>query len=87
MRMMVMKMMMMMIFHLWLLLFLISSSPLLQLLLGIEDAALMSILLSDKTGKPLDKVAKDSERDYYMSAEEAQAYGLIDRVVSKPITT
>ena len=43
-------------------------------------------ILSDKTGKPLEKVAKDSERDFYMSSEEALAYGLIDRVVSKPVT-
>ena len=42
-------------------------------------------ILAEKTGKPEEKVAKDSERDYYMSAEEAQTYGLIDRVVSKPV--
>jgi ATP-dependent Clp protease protease subunit len=43
-------------------------------------------ILAEKTGKPEEKVAKDSERDFYMSAEEAQLYGLIDRVVSKPVS-
>lgn len=37
--------------------------------------------LSERTGKPVDQVVKDAERDYYMSAEEAVAYGLIDSVV------
>jgi ATP-dependent Clp protease protease subunit len=41
-------------------------------------------ILSEKTGKPIEKVTKDSERDHYMSAEEACAYGIIDRVVTKP---
>ena len=42
-------------------------------------------ILAEKTGQNEDKVSKDSERDYYMSAPEAQTYGLIDRVVSKPV--
>ncbi|HYE04386.1 MAG TPA: ATP-dependent Clp endopeptidase proteolytic subunit ClpP [Planctomycetota bacterium] len=42
-------------------------------------------ILSEKTGQPLDKVSRDAERDYYMSAEEACAYGVIDKVVSKPV--
>lgn len=35
-------------------------------------------IMSDCTGKPLPKILEDSERDYYMSAEEALKYGLID---------
>jgi ATP-dependent Clp protease protease subunit len=38
-------------------------------------------IISKHTGQPLDKVAKDTERDYFMSAEEAQEYNLIDRVI------
>lgn len=38
-------------------------------------------ILSQSTGQPLSKVMKDSERDFYMSAEEAVAYGIIDKVV------
>ena len=44
-------------------------------------------ILAERTGQPIDKLARDSERDYYMSADEAQAYGLIDRVVTKPAAT
>lgn len=38
-------------------------------------------ILSECTGQPYDKIAKDSERDFFMSPEEAQAYGLIDTVL------
>jgi ATP-dependent Clp protease, protease subunit len=38
-------------------------------------------IISKHTGQPLDKVAKDTERDYFMSAEEAQDYNLVDRVI------
>ena len=38
-------------------------------------------LLADHSGQPLDKVASDTERDYFMSAQEAVDYGLIDRVI------
>ena len=40
-------------------------------------------LLSLHTGQPVERVAQDTERDYYMSAEEAKAYGLIDLVISQ----
>ena len=39
-------------------------------------------ILSDKTGKPYETVAADTERDNWMDAEEAKAYGLIDSVVA-----
>ena len=39
-------------------------------------------ILAENTGKPLDVIAADTERDNYMTAEEAAAYGLIDRVIS-----
>ncbi|MDX1594756.1 MAG: ATP-dependent Clp endopeptidase proteolytic subunit ClpP [Gammaproteobacteria bacterium] len=39
-------------------------------------------ILSDHTGQDLDKVKKDTDRDYFMSAEEAQAYGLVDKVLT-----
>jgi ATP-dependent Clp protease, protease subunit len=40
-------------------------------------------ILSERTGQPLEKVEKDTERDNFMSAEEAKAYGLIDDVFYK----
>ena len=38
-------------------------------------------ILAKHTGQPVDKVHSDSERDYFMSAEEAKAYGLVDEVI------
>lgn len=38
-------------------------------------------LLADHTGQPLDKIANDTERDFFMSAHEAKEYGLIDQVI------
>jgi len=38
-------------------------------------------ILSEMTGQPLDIIEKDVERDYFMSAEEAKAYGIIDEIM------
>jgi ATP-dependent Clp protease protease subunit len=38
-------------------------------------------IIAKHTGQPLDKVAKDTERDYFMSAEEAKEYNIVDRVI------
>ena len=43
----------------------------------------MTTILAEKTGKPFEQVAKDVERDYYMSAQEALEYGLIDKIFEK----
>ncbi len=40
-------------------------------------------ILADHTGQEYDKVRGDTERDYFMSAEEAATYGIIDRVIAK----
>ncbi len=40
-------------------------------------------LLADKTGQPLKKVEEDTNRDYYLTAEEAKNYGIIDEVLVK----
>ena len=40
-------------------------------------------IYADRTGQPLEKIAADMERDRYMSAEEAKAYGLVDQVIHK----
>ena len=39
-------------------------------------------ILAEATGKPIEVIERDTERDHWMSAEEAKAYGLIDEVVS-----
>ncbi|OSM00346.1 ATP-dependent Clp endopeptidase proteolytic subunit ClpP [Magnetofaba australis] len=40
-------------------------------------------VLADHTGKPLETIERDTERDYFLSAEESKAYGLIDQVIEK----
>jgi len=40
-------------------------------------------ILAEHTGQPVKKVAKDCDRDYFMSATEAADYGLVDKVISK----
>ena len=40
-------------------------------------------ILAANTGKPYEIIAQDTERDYYMSAEEAKAYGLVDDVIQR----
>ena len=47
---------------------------------------MLNEILAANTGKPYDVVAADTERDYYMSAEEAKAYGLIDDVIIRKDT-
>ena len=42
-------------------------------------------ILSERSGQPLEKIEQDTERDNFMSAEEAVAYGLIDQVVTRPV--
>jgi len=40
-------------------------------------------IISDKTGQKYDKVQKDGDRDYWMSATEAKSYGMIDKILTK----
>lgn len=42
----------------------------------------LNTILSERTGQPLEKIERDTERDYFMSAEEAKEYGLIDKVIT-----
>lgn len=43
----------------------------------------MNELIAKHTGQKLDKVKKDTDRDYYMNSEEAKKYGIIDAVITK----
>ncbi|WP_194609401.1 ATP-dependent Clp endopeptidase proteolytic subunit ClpP [Clostridium vitabionis] len=43
----------------------------------------MNELLAANTGRPIEEIERDTERDNYMTAEEAKAYGLIDSVIEK----
>jgi ATP-dependent Clp protease, protease subunit len=40
-------------------------------------------IIADHTGQEIDKVRQDTERDYFMSSDEATKYGIIDRVISE----
>ena len=47
----------------------------------VKTKAKLNRILAERTGQPLEKVAADAERDYYMDAEEATAYGLVDEII------
>ncbi|TGH24005.1 MAG: ATP-dependent Clp protease proteolytic subunit [Aphanocapsa feldmannii 277cI] len=51
-------------------------------ILRIKD--LLNARMAEMSGQSIEKITKDSDRDYFMSAEEAKAYGLIDRVITDP---
>jgi len=40
-------------------------------------------ILAHHTGQPLDRIAKDTDRDYFMSAEDAKTYGVVDAVLDR----
>ncbi len=40
-------------------------------------------ILAERTGQPLEKIERDTDRDYFLEAEEARAYGLVDQVIAK----
>lgn len=44
---------------------------------------LLNKALAENTGQPLDKIAADTERDFFMSPHEAMEYGLIDQVIDR----
>jgi ATP-dependent Clp protease protease subunit len=48
---------------------------------GLKDKMIQ--MLSENCGQPIDKIARDMERDYWMSAEAAVAYGIVDEVLSR----
>ncbi len=51
-------------------------------ILRIKD--MLNHSMADMTGQPFDKIEKDTDRDYFLSAAEAKEYGLIDRVIAHP---
>ena len=50
----------------------------------LEKQALILDILAKNTGQSVEKLAKDTERTFYLTPQEAQAYGLIDRVLASP---
>jgi ATP-dependent Clp protease protease subunit len=43
----------------------------------------LNMIISDRTGQPIEKVQQDTDRDNFMTAEEAKAYGIIDGIIAK----
>ncbi|WOP14499.1 ATP-dependent Clp endopeptidase proteolytic subunit ClpP [Ottowia sp. SB7-C50] len=48
----------------------------------LRTKAQMNRILAERTGQPLEKIQHDTERDYYMTADEAKDYGIIDQVIA-----
>lgn len=48
----------------------------------IKSRQQLNRILADHTGQPLERVEKDTDRDHFLTAEEAVAYGLVDRIVT-----
>ncbi len=49
----------------------------------LRTKAKMNKILAERTGQPIEKIERDTERDYYMTAEEAKEYGVVDQVLEK----
>jgi ATP-dependent Clp protease protease subunit len=52
-----------------------------QRIIRIRDR--LNEILATHTGQPLSKIEKDTDRDYFMTAEEALKYGIIDKIIKK----
>ena len=50
----------------------------------LKDKKLINEILAKHTGQPIEKIVQETERDRYMSAAEAKAYGLVDEILSSP---
>ncbi len=49
----------------------------------LKTRELLNRILAERTGQSLERIAQDTERDYFLSAEEAKDYGLVDQVIAK----
>ena len=49
----------------------------------LKTKAKLNEILAERTGQPLDKIERDTDRDYFLEATEARDYGLVDQVIAK----
>lgn len=49
----------------------------------LKTKGVLNRILAERTGQPLEKIERDTDRDYFLEAEEARAYGLVDQVIAK----
>lgn len=52
----------------------------------IKTREVLNTVLSEHTGQTMEQIAKDTDRDYYMTAEESKAYGIVDEIITKSIS-
>jgi ATP-dependent Clp protease protease subunit len=52
----------------------------------IKTRDVLNEVLSEHTGQTMKQIAKDTDRDYYMTAEESKAYGIVDEIITKSIS-
>lgn len=53
----------------------------------LRSREVLNQIIAHHTGKPIEQIAKDTDRDFFLSAEEAKAYGVVDEVLTKPTAT
>ncbi|GAB3662621.1 MULTISPECIES: ATP-dependent Clp endopeptidase proteolytic subunit ClpP [Ramlibacter] len=49
----------------------------------LKTKATLNKILAERTGQPLEKIERDTDRDYFLEADEAKNYGLVDQVIAK----
>jgi ATP-dependent Clp protease protease subunit len=49
----------------------------------LKTKATLNRILAERTGQPLEKIERDTDRDYFLEADEAKNYGLVDQVIAK----
>jgi ATP-dependent Clp protease protease subunit len=50
----------------------------------LKTREVLNQILAQHTGQPLERIAKDTNRDYYMTAEESKKYGVVDEILTRP---
>ncbi len=53
----------------------------------LQTREMLNEILASHTGQPTSRVAKDTDRDFYMHAQQAKEYGIVDDILTKPATT
>jgi len=53
----------------------------------IKTRDVLNTILASHTGQPIERIAKDTDRDFYMNSNQAKDYGLVDEILTKPPTT
>ncbi|HJN64748.1 MAG TPA: ATP-dependent Clp protease proteolytic subunit [Pirellulales bacterium] len=52
----------------------------------LKTREVLNKVLSEHTGQSIEQIAKDTNRDYYMTADESKAYGIVDEIITKPVS-